>query len=60
MKLQRTLAPLALGLVAAVAYADGVGSRVTEADLEDWAKTEAQSFEDFTGRAILIEFFAYW
>ena len=60
MRLQRILAPFVLGALAATAHADGVGSRVTDVELENWSQTEAQSFGDYTGRAVLIEFFAYW
>jgi hypothetical protein len=28
--------------------------------LEELAQTGAKSFDDFLGRAVLIEFFAYW
>lgn len=28
--------------------------------LEGFSQTPAKSLEDFTGRALLIEFFAYW
>jgi len=28
--------------------------------IEDFAQTGAESFADFQGRAILVEFFAYW
>ncbi|QDU66961.1 hypothetical protein [Engelhardtia mirabilis] len=29
-------------------------------ELDDFANTDANDFGDFTGRTILIEFFAYW
>jgi hypothetical protein len=50
---------IALGLVTAVP-AQGVGSKVPALELEDFAQTPAKSYEDFLGRAVLIEFFAYW
>ena len=37
-----------------------VGRDLPEVEIEGLAGTPAKSFEDFTGRAILIEFFAYW
>jgi hypothetical protein len=40
--------------------AQGVGSKVPAVELEGYAKTPAKSYEDFTGRAVLIEFFAFW
>lgn len=40
--------------------AQGVGSKMPEVELEDYSQTPAKSFDDFMGRAVLIEFFAYW
>ena len=52
---------LTLGVLGAVAGAQGVGSQLLdEVEIEDLAQTGARSFEDFYGRALLIEFFAYW
>jgi len=42
------------------AASQGVGSRIPDIALEGYSQTEAKSFEDFYGRAVLIEFFAYW
>lgn len=28
--------------------------------LEGFSQTDATSFEDYAGRAVLVEFFAYW
>ncbi len=39
--------------------AQGVGSRVPEIELDDFSQTPAESFDDYQGRAVLIEFFAY-
>ena len=39
---------------------DLAGMRLPEIELDDYAQTEARSFEDFAGRAVLFEFFAYW
>lgn len=58
-----TIAPAVLAALACIAPAepaDVVGSRLDDVVIEDLAQTEAESFADFTGRAILIEFFAYW
>ena len=41
-------------------WAQGVGSKLPAIELEDFALTPASSFDDFFGRAVLIEFFAYW
>lgn len=51
---------LACALLPSLSEAQGVGSKVPQIELEDYSQTPAKSFEDFTGRAVLIEFFAYW
>lgn len=57
----RSLAlPLLLAGLALPASAQGVGSRIPEVQLEGYSQTGAKSFDDFFGRAVLIEFFAYW
>jgi len=60
MSTKALLAPLALALAGGAAAAQEVGSRLGEVELEDFAQTKAQSFDDFLGRTVLIEFFAYW
>lgn len=64
MKLSRIpLLGLALAVVALCAppaAAQGVGTKVPAVQLEGYAQTGAKSFEDFMGRAVLIEFFAFW
>ncbi len=61
MNLTRTLlAPLALLAGLSSLDAQGVGSRLPEIELEGYSKTKAKDFGDFQGRAVLIEFFAYW
>jgi hypothetical protein len=50
----------ALALCAAPALAQGVGSKMPAVELEDYSQTPAKSYDDFLGRAVLIEFFAYW
>jgi hypothetical protein len=52
--------PVLLAALALPAAAQGVGSTIAEVELEGYAQTEAESFDDFFGRAVLIEFFAYW
>ena len=57
------LLSLALGAVAICARpvtAQGVGTKIPVLELEGYTQTPAKSFEEFTGRAVLIEFFAYW
>jgi len=56
------LAAAALLALTLPGVAQGPGSQLPEdlVDLDDFAQTEAKSFEDFTGRAVLLEFFAYW
>lgn len=36
------------------------GGQLPPVEVEGFAQTKAKSFEDFAGRAVLIEFFAYW
>lgn len=49
------------GLLSTAASAQGIGTTLKGGvELEDLSATSATSFEDFQGRAILIEFFAYW
>ena len=61
MKFATTLAPLALGLLGGVAAAQGVGSSLPdEIELDSFAQIPVKSYGDLTGRAVLIEFFAYW
>lgn len=65
MHLTRTLmAGLALGTVAATAPLQSSTTRSADRlptpELESFRQTEATSFEDYAGRAVLIEFFEYW
>ena len=39
---------------------DAVGSPLPAVALEGFTQTKAASLEDYSGRALLIEFFAYW
>lgn len=52
--------PLLLAGLALPAAAQGVGTRIPEIALQGYSQTGAKSFEDFFGRAVLIEFFAFW
>ena len=54
------LLPLAALLAALPAAGQEVGSRVVSLPLVDFAGTQAISYEEFVGRAVLIEYFAYW
>jgi hypothetical protein len=59
--MKRLLVPLALGLIASAPLAQDVGSQLTsDFELEGLALTKAKTFDDFAGRAVLIEFFAFW
>jgi hypothetical protein len=63
MTFPRFLAPAALALLGAVPAApcaQGIGTKMPVVELEGYSQTSAQSFEDFHGRGVLIEFFAYW
>jgi hypothetical protein len=54
---------LGIGLAAlggAPAAAQGVGSKVPAIELEGFSQTPAKSYDDYLGRAVLLEFFAYW
>ncbi len=57
--MKRFLLPLALGLLSALGSAQ-IGQKVGEVELDDFAQTKAKSYDDLFGRAVLIEFFAYW
>jgi p-aminobenzoyl-glutamate transporter AbgT len=50
----------ALAAVAISATMALAGGNLPPVDLADFAQTKAKSFEDFSGRAVLIEFFAFW
>lgn len=54
------LAGLASCALALGAQADNVGKPLPQAELEGLSQSPAKSFEDFSGRLVLIEFFAYW
>ncbi|MEW6072840.1 MAG: hypothetical protein AB1726_09650 [Planctomycetota bacterium] len=61
MRPSRFLAlPILLAPLARPGAAQDVGSTIPEIQLEGYHQTKATSFEDFFGRAVLIEFFAYW
>jgi hypothetical protein len=51
---------LLLCALAAPAGAQGVGSKLPVVELEEFTQTPAESFDDYMGRAVLIEFFAFW
>lgn len=59
-RIRTLLAPALLLALGAVAPAQDVGSSVGALELTDLAQTEAESFGDMVGRAVLLEFFAYW
>ena len=55
------LTALTLAALPALHGAQDVGSRLPDRfELERLTQTEATSLLDFQGRALLIEFFAYW
>jgi len=61
MSLRSSAALLLAALtLAAAPAAQAIGSKMPVVELEDYAQTGARSFDDFMGRAVLIEFFAYW
>ena len=54
------LLALACAALAFPSFAGNVGNPLPPPELEGLAQTQAKSFDDFAGRAVLIEFFAYW
>ncbi len=52
-------AVVTVGLCATVA-ADNIGKPLPAVELEGLSQSEASSFDELAGRAVLIEFFAYW
>ncbi len=50
---------MAFGLCT-TAFADNIGKALPKAELEDFTQSPAASLDELAGRAILIEFFAYW
>jgi hypothetical protein len=56
------IAVATLALTAGLAGAQGPqpGGRLPKFDLDDMAQTGAKSVDEFAGRAVLIEFFAFW
>ncbi|MCK6445247.1 MAG: hypothetical protein L6Q99_02550 [Planctomycetes bacterium] len=62
MKLSRIWLPLlALAALHAPVVAQGIGGTMPAVvELEGYSQTKAKSFEEFLGRAVLVEFFAYW
>jgi hypothetical protein len=54
------LAALAFAALALFAPSSQAGGQLPTVELEGFAQTKAKSFDDYAGRAVLIEFFAYW
>lgn len=55
------LVPITLALVVSTTFAQqGVGNPLPPIALEGFSQTPAKGFEDFSGRAVMFEFFAYW
>ncbi len=52
-------AGMTLGLCASSA-ADNLGKPLPAFELEGFTQSPAASFEELTGRVVLVEFFAYW
>jgi len=50
---------MTLGLCVTAA-ADNVGRAMPAVELEGLTQSPAESYEELAGRAVLIEFFAYW
>ncbi len=58
--MRRFMLSAAALLLGSLAAAQGVGSTPKNIELEDLAQTEATSYDQFLGRAVLLEFFAFW
>lgn len=54
------LALVVAGFAAAPAHAQAPGSKLPPVELDELTQTGAKSFDDYLGRAVLFEFFAYW
>lgn len=60
------LLSLALGAIAVSArpaLAQGAGTKLPAdiaSGIEGYTQTPAKSYDEFVGRAVLLEFFAYW
>lgn len=50
----------ALGFASGSLAAQAVGTKLPPVALDGFAQTPAKSFEDYSGRAVLFDFFAYW
>jgi hypothetical protein len=53
-------APLVLTLASSTGAPGDSAGLFDDVGLEGFAQTHAQSIDDYQGRALLIEFFAYW
>jgi hypothetical protein len=61
MKLETVgLTVIACAALAALPQAQGIGTRMPGVELEGYSNTPAKSYDEFLGRAVLIEFFAFW
>ena len=61
MKLSTTVAALFLCAFMAAPASSQVGDPLPDTSgVEDFTQSPAKSFDDYTGRLILVEFFAYW
>jgi len=59
MKRTSIFAAALLALVA-TGSAQNVGDQLGPVNLQEFAQTDAHSFDNFLGDAVLFEFFAYW
>ena len=57
MRIQLAAALVAFALPG---VAQDVGTTVPGFVLDDFSQTGAESYDDLVGRAVLLEFFAYW
>lgn len=60
MKPSIFILPALVGALASPASSQGIGTTIPAIELEGLSQTGAKSFDEFTGRTVLLEFFAYW
>jgi len=58
--MKRFLTALLIICSTATAEAQVMGSLLPPDALQGLANTRAKSFQDYEGRCVLVEFFAYW
>ena len=61
MRFSTSLAALFLSTLAVLPASAQVGGPLPDTSkVKDFTQTPARSFDDYVGRLVLVEFFAYW